>query len=208
MKTTNILTHAIAGKTTPTDISDTLDSIFGSSSSSAKMQKNKGSSKPIYNISRMFLYIDKKPCIFIWNFYYCDQLIIKNWHDCREFRRQKFWFGFFSVILVYISSMLSVETFWDAGHKVTGNDVDGSLSLVIVDFKRFFGTSPLVCVVAWDIMSMARPRTSRPEHLLWALLLLKRYGVEDINTSLIGISEKTIQMWSHICINLLEDMPL
>lgn len=80
--------------------------------------------------------------------------------------------------------------------------------MVIVDFKRFFGTSPLVCVVAWDIMSMARPRTSRPEHLLWALLLLKRYGVEDINTSLIGISEKTIQMWSHICINLLEDMPL
>jgi hypothetical protein len=57
-------------------------------------------------------------------------------------------------------------------------------------------------------MSMARPRTSRPEHLLLALLLLKRYGVEDINTSLIGNSEKTIQMWSHICINLLEDMPL
>lgn len=33
------------------------------------------------------------------------------------------------VILVYISSMASVETFWDAGHKITGHDVGGSLSL-------------------------------------------------------------------------------
>jgi hypothetical protein len=104
--------------------------------------------------------------------------------------------------------MASVETFWEAGHKITGHDVDGSLSLGYRRFRAFFGTSPLVCVVAWDMMSLARPRTSRPEHLLWALLLLKRYSVEDVNAALTGVSEKTFRKWSHIFINLLADMPV
>lgn len=58
-------------------------------------------------------------------------------------------------------------------------------------------------------MARARPRTSRPEHLIWALLL---FSVENINASLIGISEKTsvnqCEKWSHIFINLLEDIPV
>ena len=104
--------------------------------------------------------------------------------------------------------MASYETFWTAGHMITGHDVDGSLSLGYRRFRAFFGTSPLVCVIAWNIMSMARPRSSRPEHLLWALLLLKRYSVENINATLTGVSEKTFRKWSHIFINLLADMPV
>ena len=102
--------------------------------------------------------------------------------------------------------MASYETFWTAGHMITGHDVDGSLSLGYRRFRAFFGTSPLVCVIAWNIMSMAR--SSRPEHLLWALLLLKRYSVENINATLTGVSEKTFRKWSHIFINLLADMPV
>lgn len=104
--------------------------------------------------------------------------------------------------------MASVGTFWTAGHKISGHDVNGSLSLGYRRFRAFFGTSPLVCVVAWDVMSMVRPRSSRPEHLLWALLLLKRYSVENVNATLIGVNEKTFRKWSHIFINLLADMPV
>jgi len=102
--------------------------------------------------------------------------------------------------------MASVETFWKAGHKITGHDIDGSLNTGYRKFRAFFGTSPLVCAVAWDIISMARPRKSTPQHLLWALLLLKRYDIESINATLVGVSDKTFRKWSHIFINLLADM--
>ena len=98
--------------------------------------------------------------------------------------------------------MASVETFWKAGHKITGHDIDGSLSTGYRKFRAFFGTSPLVCAVAWDIISMARPRKSTPQHLL----LLKRYDIESINATLVGVSDKTFRKWSHIFINLLADM--
>lgn len=104
--------------------------------------------------------------------------------------------------------MALVETFWKAGHKITGHDLDGSLSLGYRRFRAFFGTSPLVCLVAWDILFNARPRNSTPEHLLWALMLLKRYSIETFNATLIGVSEKTFRKWSHIFINLLADMPV
>lgn len=107
---------------------------------------------------------------------------------------------------VYFLSMASVETFWKAGHKITGHDIDGSLNTGYRKFRAFFGTSPLVCAVAWDIISMARPRKSTPQHLLWALLLLKRYDIESINATLVGVSDKTFRKWSHIFINLLADM--
>ena len=50
--------------------------------------------------------------------------------------------------------------------------MDGSTSLGYRKFRAFFGTSPFVCVVVWDLLLDERPRNSRPEHLLWALLLL------------------------------------
>ncbi|KAI9562432.1 hypothetical protein GHT06_009862 [Daphnia sinensis] len=104
--------------------------------------------------------------------------------------------------------MALVETFWKAGHKITGHDLDGSLSLGYRRFRAFFGTSPLVCLVAWDILFNARPSNSKPEHLLWALMLLKRYSIETFNATVIGVSEKTFRKWSHIFINLLADMPV
>ena len=70
--------------------------------------------------------------------------------------------------------MASIETFWRLGHKITGYELEGSLSVGYRKFRLFFGTVPLVCVVTWDMLSTVRPRKSAPQHLLLALLLLKQ----------------------------------
>ncbi len=104
-------------------------------------------------------------------------------------------------------SMASVDTFWIVGHKITKHDVEGSLSLGYRKFRVFFGTSPLVCVVVWDLL-VHRPRKSTPQHLLWALLLLKRYTIESVNAVLVGVNEKTFRKWAHTFILLLSNLPV
>ena len=80
--------------------------------------------------------------------------------------------------------MASVETLWDIGNKITGNNTNGSLSTSYRKFRAFFVTSPLVCMVVWELLFHARPKKSKPEHLLWAMMLLKRYSIESINATL------------------------
>jgi hypothetical protein len=104
--------------------------------------------------------------------------------------------------------MASVDTFWSLGHKITKHDMEGSISLGYRKFRAFFGTSPLVCVVVWDLLLVHRPRKSSPDHLLWALLLLKRYTIESVNAVLVGVSEKTFRKWSHTFICLLANLPV
>lgn len=49
---------------------------------------------------------------------------------------------------------------------------------------------------------------STPKHLLWALLLLKRYSIESVNAALARVSEKTFRKWSHTFIWLLSNIPM
>jgi hypothetical protein len=103
--------------------------------------------------------------------------------------------------------MALVETFWNLGHKIT-NKTDGSISVGYRKCRAFFGTSPIVCVVVWDMLLLHRPQKSMTEHLLWALLLLKRYNIESFNAALVGVTEKTFRKWSHTFIYLLSNLPV
>ena len=104
--------------------------------------------------------------------------------------------------------MASVEVFWRIGHNITRHDVEGSLSVGHRKFRAFFGTSPAVCVVAWDLLASVRPNNSKPSHLLWALMLLKRYCIESFNAALVKVTEKTFRKWSLLFVDLLADMPV
>ena len=101
------------------------------------------------------------------------------------------------------STMETPLTFWAIGHKITGHNTNGSLTQGHRKFRAFFGTSPTTCFVVWNMLLARRPRKSTPEHLLWALLLLKQYSIESVNAALVGVSEKTFRKWSYIFIRLL-----
>ena len=102
--------------------------------------------------------------------------------------------------------MATIETFWILGHKITGFQVAGSLTVGYRKFRSFFGTSPLVCAVTWDRLLLVRPNNSAPQHLLWALMFLKNYSTGCVNAALTGVSEKTFRKWSHIFLKLLSNM--
>lgn len=89
--------------------------------------------------------------------------------------------------------MATPLTLWDIGHKITGHNTNGSLNQGYRKFRAFFGTSPTVCFAVWNMLLVHRPRKSTPEHLLWALLLLKQYSIESVNAALVGVSEKTFR---------------
>ena len=63
-------------------------------------------------------------------------------------------------------------------------------------FRSFFGTSPHVCAILWGQLQSNIPEQGRPEHMLWALLLLKVYGTEDVVSSIVQVSRKTFRKWS------------
>ena len=106
-------------------------------------------------------------------------------------------------------TMASVKMmFWKIGHKITGHNVKGSLTIAHRKFRAFFGTSPVMCAVAWDLMASVRPNDSKPRHLLWALILLKRHCIESSNSAKVKMTEKTFRKWSLLFVDLLEDMPV
>jgi hypothetical protein len=52
---------------------------------------------------------------------------------------------------------------------------------------------------------------NKPNHLLWALMLLKRYCIESFNAALVKVTEKnqkTFCKWSILFVDLLAEMPV
>lgn len=89
--------------------------------------------------------------------------------------------------------MASVDKFWRIYHNITKHNLNGSVRPGYRKFRAYFGTSPLACVVAWDLLFDDRPPKSTSEPLLWALMLLKRYHIESVNATLASVSEKNFQ---------------
>jgi len=104
--------------------------------------------------------------------------------------------------------MASSEMFWNFGHKITGHNVRGSIYTGYRKFRAFFGTTPQICANVWDRLLTRRPEKSTPDHLLWALLLLKQYHIESVNAALVGVSEKSFRKWSLKFVRLLADLPV
>lgn len=55
-------------------------------------------------------------------------------------------------------------------------------------------------------MEGVRPLSSRPVHLLWALLFLKVYGSEHTHRMIANVDEKTFRKWSWCFVHLLSDI--
>lgn len=104
--------------------------------------------------------------------------------------------------------MATIDIFWSLGNKIKKHETQESISLGYHKFRAFFGTPPVVCLIVWDLLFIHRPPKSTPDHLLWALMLLKRYHIESVNATLAGVDEKTFHKLSHNFISLLSNLPL
>jgi hypothetical protein len=74
-------------------------------------------------------------------------------------------------------------------------------------FRAFFGTTPIICSVLWSLcLPSFIAQAVMPAHLLWALLFLKQYNIEEVNASMTGTDEKTFRKWSWLVISILADL--
>ena len=80
-------------------------------------------------------------------------------------------------------------------------------------FKSHFGVAPDVVVDLWELLSESEfVRTNNPglkdpdpAHLLWALMLLKKYGTMSTMADSIGVHEDTLRKWSFFISKQLQD---
>lgn len=100
------------------------------------------------------------------------------------------------------------KLFWKIGHRITGHKLRLSSCLGLRRFKAFFGVTPKVCGIIWELLKNKKPDNSKPEHLLWALIFLRQYSSESTNKSLLKADEKTIRKWVWKFVELLSEMDI
>jgi hypothetical protein len=69
-------------------------------------------------------------------------------------------------------------------------------------FKAWFGTDALHCLLLWNLLIKTKWTATlkskpQPKHLLWALLFLRNYSIEEVHASQVGgVDEKTFRKWA------------
>lgn len=71
--------------------------------------------------------------------------------------------------------------------------------------KELFAVSSVVCYSIWEAIYSNLEDSSKPEHLLWALLFLKNYSTENTHCVIAG-SPKTFRKWSWTYISHIADL--
>ena len=76
-------------------------------------------------------------------------------------------------------------------------------------FRGHFGVCPLICYRIWHKLYaklyIVYNGSGRPKHLLWALMHLKLYNSEEVNSAIAGVDEKTFQKYTWTIIDLISD---
>lgn len=102
---------------------------------------------------------------------------------------------------------MSPEEFLKLGVSyITKSGIRTSKNICIRRFKCFYGVSPKVCFIVWNLLDENLPPHSMPKHLLWCLCFLKQYSVESVRHALFNTDEKTIRKWTWTFIKLLSDL--
>jgi hypothetical protein len=102
--------------------------------------------------------------------------------------------------------MDSNNIFWELGLEIIGHNLESSSKVGLRRFKEFFGVSPEVCEISWNLMKEAIPPYSKHKHLLWALFFLKRYNTEAVNRKILNSDEKCLRYWIWIFVDLLANL--
>lgn len=60
-----------------------------------------------------------------------------------------------------------------------------------------------VCALFWSLIYGLLPRKCQLRHLLWALMLLKLYECNNVNSAMEGVDDKTLRKYKWLIFNVL-----
>lgn len=91
--------------------------------------------------------------------------------------------------------------FFDLGKSIMKHESSSGL-VGLRRFKSFFGISPRICSISWNLIKDDLPKSYKEVHLLWALMFLKNYSKESVNHALANCDEKTFRskVWTIISV--------
>jgi len=98
---------------------------------------------------------------------------------------------FTCIFAAYMQNSIS-DLFYTIGKNLTKHEGD-SVVVGLRRFKSFFGVSPQICALTWNLIKYELPDDYKEVHLLWALLFLKCYNTESVNRAIVGCDEKTFR---------------
>jgi len=112
----------------------------------------------------------------------------------------------FGVLLVAVRlrniELHSAQDFERIGYRIAGIPQRGSARIRLRRFKVHFGVNPTIAASLWERLArsgwlaFAGFRGPKPEHLLWCLLWMKGYAVEELSAATVGTTEKTFRKWA------------
>lgn len=108
----------------------------------------------------------------------------------------------FTIVL----SMPSETIFKRIGNRYIKQNSNKSQKINLRRFRAFFGTTPQICSIIWNLLEDEIPHGSSEKHLLWCLFFLKQYPVEHIRRTILKVDEKTIRKWTWTYIRLLANL--
>ena len=73
-------------------------------------------------------------------------------------------------------------------------------------FRALFGVTSNVCAIIWAKLEVNVTTDKDPNHLLWGLLFLKVYSTEEVHSSLVGTTVKTLRKWSIPMVERMSDL--
>lgn len=109
-------------------------------------------------------------------------------------------------VFFHVYRMCSESLFWELGHKYTGHKLKLSRLTGLRRFKNFYGVSPNICGIIWNMIESNVPESCEPKHLLWTLCFLKQYNSDSTNSAIFGADEKTIRKYVWLLTNFLADL--
>lgn len=103
------------------------------------------------------------------------------------------------------SKMLDPSIFWRIGNKYTGH-TSSSTNIGRRRFKSMFGVTSNTCSQIWNLIEPTLPINCCPDHLLWALMFLRNYNIEEINCAICRVDEKTYRKYTWIIVGCISRM--
>ena len=113
---------------------------------------------------------------------------------------------------------LDADEFEALGRAVAKYEYSNSEKVKTRRFKAEFGVAPDVLVDVWDLLlesrflrrklrfTAMRCRSPNPEHMLWALMLLKQYSLTSSLAKNVRVDEKTFRKWSWIYLESMAEL--
>lgn len=109
---------------------------------------------------------------------------------------------------------LSEDEFEELGRKTAKYKFSRSQKVRLRRFKSHFGVPPDVVSCTWELLlehdflknNMPGLKSPNPEHMLWALMMLKRHSTMPVLASNLKVDENTLRKWGFLYLEAMAEL--